>query len=423
MKLPVSLICLPLFILGVGACSQDADWPQFRGPGGQGTSAATGLPVTWSAEQNIIWKTALPGYGASSPIVVGEHIFVSCYSGYGIKGAPGDEKKLLGHLVCINGTSGKIEWDKSVPSKPSGGYSGFIALHGFASGTPVSDGKALYVFFGPAGVFAFDLTGQQLWTASAGVKGHGFGTGASPILSGNLVIVNASVESGRLVALDKTNGKEVWSADGIREAWDTPVLVETEAHKQELAVITQDKLLAFDPATGKPLWDCAGSKPPRYICPSAVAKDGIVYAINGANGPVMAVRAGGSGDVTASHVLWTLKKGSNVPSPVYHDGHLYWSNESGGVSCLDAKTGTVVYQERLNPAAGIVYASPLVADGKLYYVSRDKGAFVLAAKPKFEILAHNRIATDDSIFNASPSVSGKHLLLRSDKFLYCIGEK
>ena len=159
MRSVVSLVCLSGVALGVRAFAGEADWPQFRGPGGQATSQETGLPLAWSADQNILWKTALPGYGASSPIAVGERIFVACYSGYGAsKESPGGPKSLLQHLVCINRGSGKIEWDQSVPGKPSGDYGGFIALHGYASGTPASDGKAVYAFFGPTGMFCLLYT-------------------------------------------------------------------------------------------------------------------------------------------------------------------------------------------------------------------------------------------------------------------------
>jgi outer membrane protein assembly factor BamB len=406
-----------------------ADWSQFRGPAGRGTSTETGLPVKWSADQNIAWKTALPGFGASSPITVGRNIFLTCYSGYGLdKQAPGQKRDLRLHVVCLD-LDGKIKWDKSIPARQppridnQTDYVSFTALHGYASGTPVSDGKAVFAFFGESGVVAYDLYGQPLWTASVGTKTHGFGTGTSPILSENLVIVNASIESESLVALDKANGREVWRAPEIKSSWNTPVLVDAPGGTKELVVITYDKMAAFEPQTGQPLWHSAGSKPPRYVCPSATTFENVVYAVHGYLGPATAVRSGGRGDVTATQQLWSVKKGSNVSSPVYHGGHLYWSNEQGMAFCVDAANGRVVYQERLDPPPGDVYASPLVADGRIYYVSRKKGAFVLPAQPRFEILSHNVIADDGSIFNASPAVAGEGLLLRSDKFLYLVRNK
>jgi len=200
-----------------------ADWPRFRGPGGLGVSPAKGLPVAWGPQENVAWKTELPGPGASSPIVVGERVFLTCYSGYGVQGQPGgsmDELKL--HVVCLNANDGKIRWTKDIEPKlpeqanPREG-------HGYASHTPVADPERLYVFFGKSGVYAFDHGGKQLWAADVGSKTNGWGSAASPILAGDLVIVNASVESESLVALDRKTGKEVWRARGIRESWNTPI--------------------------------------------------------------------------------------------------------------------------------------------------------------------------------------------------------
>lgn len=409
--------------------SWSADWPQFRGAGGRGASSETGLPLKWSEAENIAWKTALPGFGASSPIVVGQSIFLTCYSGYGFdKTAPGEKRNLRLHVVCLD-LGGKVKWDKSIPARQppridhQTDYAGFMAKHGYASATPVSDGKAVFAFFGETGVVAYDLHGQQLWSASVGTKTHGFGSGTSPILSGNLVIVNASIESESLVALDKANGKEVWRAPGIKDSWNTPVLVDTPGGKRELVLLAYDRMAAFDPGTGEALWHSGGSKPPRYICPSATSHGNVVYAVHGYFGPAVAVRSGGRGDVSASHQLWSVKKGSNVASPVYHGGHLYWCNEQGMAFCVDAANGRMMYQERLEPAAGDVYASPIVADSRIYYVSRKNGAYVVPAEPRFQILSHNVIANDDSVFNASPVVLGKGLLLRSDKFLYLVGKR
>lgn len=406
-----------------------ADWPQFRGPEGRASSPQAGLPLNWSASQNIIWKTPMPGFGASSPITAGDRIFVTCYSGYGLGKEVKEEKRNLRfHLVCVNSANGVIQWDKTIPARQppridnQTDYVGFTAKHGYASSTPVSDGRMIFAFFADTGVVAFDQNGQQVWAASVGEKTHGFGSGASPILHGNLLIVNASIESGALVALDKASGKEVWRAPEVEAAWNTPVLVDVPGGQQELVVITKFKVLGFDPSTGKALWNSAGIRSPMYVCPSATTADGIVYAVNGYHGPTVAVRPGGRGDVTATHQLWTVNKGSTVSSPVYHNGHLYWANDQGLAICVDAKAGKLIYQERLEPPPGDIYASAVVVDEKIYYVSRKKGTFVVAAKLKFELLAHNTL-DGDSVFNATPAVHRGRLFLRSDKYLYCIGKK
>ncbi|MFQ5733539.1 MAG: PQQ-binding-like beta-propeller repeat protein, partial [Planctomycetaceae bacterium] len=193
--------------------------------------------------------------------------------------------------------------------------------------------------------------------------------------------------------------------------------------KVELVLSMSRRIIGFDPATGKELWSCEGI-PDGYICPSVVAHDGIVYAIGGRRNTAIAVKAGGRGDVTESHRLWSEGMGSNVASPVYHKGHIYWVHERQGLAiCLEAKTGKTVYRKRLAPRPGLVYSSLTVADGKLYAVSQHNGTYVIAAKPKFELLAHNVFEDDKSLSNACPVVSNGQLLLRSDKYLYCIGKK
>jgi outer membrane protein assembly factor BamB len=416
--------CL-LFPLGHGLFGPEAgaaDWLQFRGPGGLGQAADKDLPVTWSATENLVWKTPLPGAGASSPITVGNRIFLTCYSGYGLPdGNAGDMSALKRHLVCLERGSGKQVWVKDVAAQgQENPYQSFQALHGYASSTPVSDGKHVFVFFGKAGVFAFDLDGKQLWHASVGERTHNWGSGTSPVLHQDLVIVNASVESGGLVALNKADGKVAWRNQGMSSSWNTPLLLQAGG-RDELVVNVHGRVLAYDPQTGKSLWTCEGF--PDYVCPSIIAHEGVVYVIGARSNSALAVRAGGSGNVSDSHVLWRLNKGSNVSSPVYHDGHLYWASESRGIFyCVDAKEGKLIYEERLRPAPDRIYASPVAADGKIYLVSRTKGTFVFDASPTFKLLAHNTL-DDASVFNASPAVVDGQLLLRSDKALYCIGKK
>ncbi len=392
-----------------------ADWTQFRGPGGLGASDETGLPVTWSDEENLAWKTELPGYGSSSPIALGGRIYLTCYSGYGIdRGNPGNMEDLTLHVVCVNRDDGKIVWDKHVePNLPE---SERVREHGYAAPTIATDGQSLYVFFGKTGVFKFDLEGNQIWHADVGSRTHGWGCGTSPVLYKNLVIVNASVESASLVALDKQTGEEVWRAPGMKSSWNTPHLVDV-GDKQELVVSVKGSILGFDPDTGEQLWNGDGID--DYVCPSVVSHAGVVYAIGGRQSKAIAVRAGGRGDVTDTHKLWEAKAGANVASPVIHDGHLYWVSDRNQVAyCVRMEDGAVMYEKRFGHQP---YASAVVADGKLYIVTRYDGTFVLAAKPEFEELAHNTF-DDDSTFNASPSVSNGQIFIRSDRFLYCVGK-
>jgi outer membrane protein assembly factor BamB len=241
------------------------------------------------------------------------------------------------------------------------------------------------------------------------------------VLYRDLVIVNASVESESLVALDRRTGQQRWRTGGIREAWNTPLLVTADSGREELVVAIQGSVLAFDPATGSPLWSCRTGIT-WYMVPSPIAAGGVVYCLGGRSGVTgVAIRAGGSGDVTQTHLLWSTHKGSNVSSPVYRDGHLYWMNDQRGIAyCARASDGEIVYEQRLE-RAGQVYASALLAGDRVYYLTRDGRTFVLAAKPAFEQLAVNELR-DGGVFNGSPAVAGDRLLIRSDKFLYCLGE-
>ena len=390
------------------------DWPQFRGPGGLGISQAENLPLTWSDTENLIWKTAMPGSGSSSPIALDGRLYVTCYSGYGLDQSGGSLEDLTLHLVCIDASSGNIIWDQKI--KPAQPESKSVRDHGYAAQTPVTDGEHLYVFFGKTGVFKFDLNGEQLWQTGVGDKVHGWGSGTSPVLYKNLIIVNASVESGSLVALNKETGKEVWRAGGMDSSWNTPHLVETQDGKQELAVTVKGWVLGFDPATGKELWRCEAI--PDYICPSIVSHKGVVYALGGRRSMAVAIKGGGRGDVTNTHKLWQAEVGANVSSPVVHDGHLYWTSDRNKTAyCLSLKDGSIRYAERVS---GDPYASTLLANGRLYVVTRYGGALVLAAKPQFQQIAHNKLS-DKSVFNASPIVCNGNLILRSNKNLYCFG--
>jgi outer membrane protein assembly factor BamB len=401
-----------------------ADWMQFRGPGGLGVSNEKGLPEKWSETENVVWKTKLPGLGSSSPITVGDAVFVTCYSGYAESTSdPGDQKNLMRHLVCVDRKTGSIRWTKDFkPELPESAYkNGTDGQHGYASSTPVSDGKNLFVFFGKSGLFCFDLTGRQLWSKSVGTGTTGWGSATSPLLFNDLVIVNAGVESRALVALHKSDGSEAWKLPGTASAWSSPMLVEVPGGRPELVLNLAGKpgkIIGVDPATGKKLWSCDGNND-GYVCSSVVSHDGVVYAIAGRSNRSVAVKAGGSGDVKE---LWTSRNDSRVNSPVYHDGYLYWLNEQKGTAqCIDAATGKEVYTQRVQ-GIGRAYASGVYADGKIYYVADDATTFVIAAKPKYELIATNKLA-DTSRTNASPAVDNGQLLIRTDKHLYCLGKK
>jgi outer membrane protein assembly factor BamB len=401
------------------------DWIGFRGGERYGISSATDLPTEWDDQKNIVWKTDLPGLGTSSPTLVGPNLYLTCYSGYAeSEEAPGEREGLLRHVLCLDRDSGSVLWQKGFPAKqPESKYqAGNDSMHGYASSTVATDGERLYVFMGVSGVVCLDMQGKELWRTDVGSGTDGWGSATSPVLFEDVVIVNASIESQSLIGLDKLTGKEVWRAEGIKDCWASPVLVEANG-RTEVVLNVPRRLTSYDPKTGKELWHCDGS-PDKYTCPSVIAENGIVYVTGARSNTLFAVPAGGSGDVTDKQ-LWRISKGSNVCTPVLVDGYLYWIHDKSGVAyCVDAKTGDVKYEKRLSPRPGITYASPTYADGKLYTPSREDGTFVIEATPdKMNLLAVNKFPSDASRTNASVAVGDNRLFMRTDKAVYCIGKE
>lgn len=399
-----------------------ADWPGFRGPNGLAVSADRGLPLKWGPNENIVWKVKLPGPGASSPIISGNRVFVTCYSGYGAApDSKGDITQLKRHLVCLDRDSGKVLWQKDVPAKqPETDYAKMVREHGYATHTPATDGERVYAFFGRTGVFAFDVNGKELWNKDVGRFVNVFGSGASPVLYKDLLIVVASVESSSMVALDKRTGKEIWRVKGLSDCWATPLLVDAPGGKTELVVNGPAVIEGYNPDTGEQLWSCA-TLTTSYVSSMPLTRAGIVYVMGaGSEGRMfLAVRAGGKGDVTDTHAVWRQKVGASYTSPVLVGDRFYFF--SALAHCLKADTGEPVFQERL-PGLGNEYPSPVVADGRIYFLARSGRGFVLAPKDKLEVLAQNE-PLDGGGFVASPAVSGGRLFVRNDTYLYCLGEK
>ncbi len=423
-----------LLILTASLCGllqlDAADWARFRGPNGAGISKEKGLPLEWNATKNIIWKSELPGRGASSPIVWQDHVYVTAYSGYGLtKDDPWNNRdKLRRHLFCFNRRDGTLMWKADYAGvMKEHGIGGYLDLHGYASSTPVADASGVYVYYGGGGVFAYNHDGQQRWRKQPGWKIHSWGSASSPILFENLLIVHADIETQALLAFDKESGREVWRVptgnQNHGDSWSTPLLVDVGGIPELVfhrSVGEPATLAAVNPRSGESLWECKVLK--DYLCPSPITHNGVIYAMGYQR--AAAVRAGGRGDVSQSHVLWKINKGNTVCTPIFHEGHLYWASEEGGIAwCINAATGETVYQERLTPAPGLIYASGVLAEGRIYYPSREKGTYVVSAKPKFELLARNVIESDTSVFNGTPAISEGQLFLRSDKHLYCVGIK
>jgi len=422
------LVAFAALVIAVRA-GAETEWTRFRGPNGSGVAIDAQPPTAWSDTQNVQWKTPLPGGGTSSPIVVGDRIFVTCYSGYGDGQRGGDIKQLQRELVCVNRANGKILWFSAVPAaQPEEYYDGFLTEHGYASHTPASDGERVYVFFGKSGAAAFDLTGRKLWQTSLGTDSNQkhWGSASSPILYKNFVIINASEEGHAIVALDKMTGKEAWRAtgDALQYSFGTPVLVE-DAGRTDLVFSVPGELWGLNPDTGKLRWFVETGLPGN-IAPSVIAGNGMIFAFGGfPQLGAIAVRTGGKGDVTATHIAWSSHNSSYIPTPVLHEGRLYVVSDAGFANCLDAKTGALIYKERLPGASAVgrgkpFYASPVLANGAVFAVSRRAGAYVIAAQPEFKLLGQNRLSGDDGDFNATPALAGRQLFLRSNRNLYCI---
>lgn len=408
-------------LLIVAAAATAEDWPQFRGPGGR--AAGTSAPVEWGNSKNLLWKTALPGGGSSSPIVHGDAVFVTCWSEGG--GGKGPTR----HLVKIDRNDGTVAWQRDIAAPgPDDPYAGYLTEHGYASNTPVTDGEMVWAFLGKAGVVAFDMEGNEIWRTGVGSESSNrrWGSGASLILHGEHLICNASEESQSIRALDKRAGKEVWKAEAaaLELAYGTPGVVALPDGSEEIVVAVPGEVWGLDPGTGKLRWHTEMGLTGN-VSPSVIVDGETVYVFGGyRSSGSLAVRAGGRGDVSKTHVLWTSRTSSYVATPVLHDGHLFWIDDKGLAFCSDAKTGAEIYKERVREITSggrPVYASPVVADGKVYVVTRYDGTIVLPAAPRYEVLAQNVFEGDDSDASGTPALVDGRIYLRSGKFLYAIG--
>lgn len=419
-----------LFVFGTGVAYPD-DWARYRGPNGQGISGDAAIALKWSDKENIRWKLKLPGPGSSSAVVAGGKVFVTCFSG--VEEGRSDVSGLKRHVVCVNQANGKMLWQKEIEAvQPEDPYRGFITEHGYASNTPlVSDGR-LFVYLGKSGIHAFDLNGKKLWGKSLGTGStrRKWGSAASPVMVGDTLVVSAAEEALAVFGLDPQTGKEKWKAEGasLEMAYATPAVIRFEEGRVDLVLPVPGEIWGLNPESGKLRW-YAPTSIRGNISPSPVIGKDTVYVFGGYPSLVRtAVRIEeAKGEIGQEHVLWEDNQSTYVPTPVLVEGRLYWASDQGYACCADAKTGELLFKERLD-ARGKgsrgkpFYAAAVAAAGKIYAVSRWGGTFVFEAQSKFKLLAHNRINDDASQFHGTPAISNGQLFLRSDQFLYCISK-
>ncbi|QEG21392.1 outer membrane protein assembly factor BamB family protein [Mariniblastus fucicola] len=438
-----SLAALFAFTVFTISAEAQEDWPRFRGASGSGISSSS-APTQWGPEKNIQWKTALPGAGASSPVVVSDKVFLTCYSGYGeSRENVGNKEDLKRHVVCIDRTTGKELWSKTIAGTANeDDFSGIgVTAHGYASHTPVCDGESLFVFLGKSGVIAYDLDGKELWKKSVGdgSDSRKWGSASSPIVHDGLLIVPALAESRAVYALDKKTGEQVWvcESDALDNTWATPMIVNVDDRRSDIVIGVPDELWAINSENGKLKWAASGIGDTGFYT-SAVESDGMIYASIGgrSGGGSIAIRSGGTKDVTDSHVAWNGRTMASFASPVVYNGHMFVIGRGGVVSVVDIETGKEVGKSRMQSSdssrpkssggggrfGSPDYGSPVIAGDKVYYTKGNGETFVFNADAECKQIAANKLTDDAEIFPGTPAISNGQLLIRSNKYLYCIGE-
>jgi outer membrane protein assembly factor BamB len=418
---------------GATLAAADDDWPRWRGPNDDGMARGS-APVEWSDTKNIAWRVPIAGRGHSSPILWGDKIFLTTAVPTGAAPAPaagagssrggggagaGQEHKFV--VMCLDRKTGKTLWERV--AKTVTPHEGYHSRYGsFASNTPVTDGKRLYAFFGSRGIYCYDLEGKLLWEKQFPPMRMrlAFGEGSPTVIDDKAVYLKFDQEQGSyMVTLDKLTGKELWRADRDEESsWSPPLVVEHNGNRQVVVAATT-KVRSYEPATGKLIWECAGLG--TNVIPAPLTLDGVVYVMSGHRDPnMLAIRLGRKGDLTGTDaILWTNTRGNSyTPSPVLHEGRIYFVSDNGMLTCLSARDGKPHYQQQRLPKPYSIKASPVGANGKLYVSTEDGDVVVVKMSDNFEVLGTNTLA--DQVFIASPAIADGAIYLRGPGTLYCI---
>lgn len=406
-------LCTAVFSVALlahsGSGRADSNWPGWRGPLQTGHSLETGFPHQWD-DSSVRWKTDLPGDGQSSPVIWGRRIFLTTAL------ENGRERMVL----CIDRESGRILWQKSLwKGDPEPTH----RMNGWASSTCATDGERVFAFFGKGGgLFCLSHEGELLWNRPLGDFPGPWGTAACPVIVDGLVIQNCDSEGDAfLLAVDARTGKDVWKTprESLR-GWSTPVLIETD-QRRELVLQGETGVRSYDPKTGRELWHTSGSR--GRGTPTVTPGNGLLYVVPGRPGETLAIRPGGTGDVTASHLEWSIqRKGRDLPSPILIGEFLLIMSHRGGIlSCYDARTGATHWQERIGRNYS---ASPVSFDGLAAFISDDGEALIVRPGVQPDIVSRNTLTSgDEEIFRSSITPSAGELFIRSTRCLYCVAGK
>ena len=384
-------------------------WTRWRGPTGQGHAVGKGYPDTWSDTENVVWKQQIPGRGNSSPIVWDDRVILTT--------AYDDGKRRS--ILCLRRSDGKRLWETFAPEvRPEKAH----PKNGHASSTPATDGQRIYAYFGNHGVLAVDLEGKVIWHRSLGSFNAFHGTACSPLLYRDRLILvqdHRGAAGSSILALDKRTGREIWRTPrAAKVGWNSPIAIRA-GERDEIIFSGQQQVKAYDPETGKVLWSARGST--FEVIPTPVVGHDLIFCPSGRAGPTLAIRGGGSGDITDTHIAWQVPKGSPfVPSPILDGDFLYTVNDMKALAaCFEARTGKLMWQERLGRARREGFsASPVAVDGKIFFTNDDGETFVLEAGPDFKLLHVNRLKEQ---VRASPALVDGRWYFRTEKHLIAIG--
>jgi outer membrane protein assembly factor BamB len=411
-------LSLGFFLLVPDGRARGDDWPQFRGPTSQGIAPPGHYPVEWSTGKNVAWRKPIPGKGWSSPIVHGGFVYLT--TAVAVEGSNRRDQSL--RALCLNAKTGETIWDTEVFRQDGSQSPPIHGKNSHASPTPLTDGQRLYVHFGHQGTACLDLRGHVIWTNRGIHYRPVHGNGGAPILTERALVFSCDgLDDPFVIALDRAKGTELWKTARNTESFkkfsfSTPLLISVDG-KQQIISPGSGVVCAYDPTTGREIWRV---KYEGYsVIPRPVFGHGLVFVSSGFESPnLLAIRPDGQGDVTNSHVAWTLRKGAPLtPSPLLVGDELYLVSDSGIASCLDARTGKVHWQERIG---GSYSASPLYADGKIYCQDEEGTGVVLKAGKHFEVLARNLLGERTL---ASYAASDGAFFIRTEKHLYRIQER